>query len=202
MIIHKIIFKLSFYYNYCRAKMCILPAILAGLKVGSKTIIYKAHFTWPHQVKIGRECICENNINFRFDGIWKPGPSIVIGDNVFIGSNSEFNICNKIHIGNDVLIASGCRFIDHNHGYRSIDQLIRLQPPDSASIIVEKNVWFGANVIVLKGVKIGAGSIVAAGSVVTTNIPAMEIWGGIPAKKISRRNYEDINNNMRMSRAF
>ncbi|QRQ83255.1 hypothetical protein JQU52_03245 [Paralysiella testudinis] len=53
--------------------------------------------------------------------------------------------------------------------------------------IIEDEVWIGANVVVLRGVTIGKGSVVAAGAVVTKNIPPMEIWGGIPAKKIKAR---------------
>ncbi|WBL21658.1 acyltransferase [Zunongwangia sp. HRR-M8] len=141
-------------------------------------------------------------MNFRYDGTWRPGPSIVIEDNVYIGSNSEFNICDHINIGKDVLIASGCKFIDHNHGYHLTNQKIRLQPPDIGAIKIEDDVWLGVNVVVLKGVTIGCGAIVAAGSVVTTSIPSMEIWGGIPAKKISNRNDENLNNHMRLSGTF
>lgn len=202
MIIHKIFFKLSFYYRHWFAKLCILPAILAGLKIGKDSIVGKTFFSWPHQVSIGKNCILENYINFRYDGVWSPGPSIVIDDNVYIGANSEFNICSNIYIGKDTLIASGCKFIDHNHGYQSLTTAIRLQPPDVSPIKISGNVWLGTNVIVLKGVKIGYGAILAAGSVVTKSIPSMEIWGGVPAKKISIRNNEDINNHMRMSGTF
>lgn len=202
MIIHKIFFKLSFYYHQWLAKICILPAVLAGLKIGSDSVVGKTFFSWPHQVSIGKNCILESYINFRYDGVWNPGPSIIIDDNVYIGANSEFNICSDIHIGKDALIASGCKFIDHNHGYQSLNTPIRLQPPDVAAIRISNNVWLGTNVIVLKGVKIGYGSIVAAGSVVTKSIPSMEIWGGVPAKKISIRKDEDINNHMRMSGTF
>ena len=54
-------------------------------------------------------------------------------------------------------------------------------------IIVETDVWIGTGAIILGGVKIGSGSIIAAGSVVTKNIPSCEIWGGVPAVKIKDR---------------
>ena len=52
---------------------------------------------------------------------------------------------------------------------------------------IEDEVWIGANVVVLKGVNIGKGAIIAAGAVVTKNIPPMEIWGGVPASFIKKR---------------
>ena len=54
-------------------------------------------------------------------------------------------------------------------------------------IIINEDVWIGANAIILKGVEINKGAIIAAGSVVTNSIPSYEIWGGVPARKISER---------------
>ena len=84
------------------------------------------------------------------------------------------------------MIASGCKFIDHDHGVNLI-QLMRLQPGPEKSIDIGSNVWIGFNVIVLKGVTIHDGAIVAAGSVVTKDIGINEIWAGVPAKKIGER---------------
>ena len=53
--------------------------------------------------------------------------------------------------------------------------------------VVEDDVWIGTATIIMSGITIGKGSIVAAGSVVTKDIPACEIWGGVPAKKIRNR---------------
>jgi acetyltransferase-like isoleucine patch superfamily enzyme len=52
---------------------------------------------------------------------------------------------------------------------------------------VSNDCWLGANVIVPRGVEIGPGSIVAAGAVVTSSVPAYEIWGGVPARRIGTR---------------
>jgi acetyltransferase-like isoleucine patch superfamily enzyme len=157
-----------------------------GMKVGRGTSLPVLHTTWPHQVIIGADCQLEANIIFKYDGIWSKGPSIRIGDNVFIGSGCEFNINTGITIGRDANIASGCKFIDHDHG-SVLGIRIGAQPSVRAPIEIAQDVWLGVNVVVLKGVTIGAGAIVAAGAVVNKSIPENQIWGGIPAKFIKTR---------------
>lgn len=159
---------------------------LAGMKIGSNTLIPKLHITWPHRVLLGNNCQLEENIYFKHDGVWGKGFSIVIDDNVFIGSNCEFNITERIEIGKDSKIASGCRFIDHNHSTERIPKKER-QIDSSQKIKLHEDVWLGVNVVVLMGVEIGKSAIVAAGAVVTKSIPENEIWAGVPAKKIGER---------------
>ena len=114
------------------------------------------------------------------------GPAIVLKDRVFIGLGCEFNIDHGVKIGSDSLIASGCRFVDHDHGMK-IGVPMREQKSWGKSITIGDDVWLGCNVVVLSGVSIGDGAIVAAGAVVTKSILPMEIWGGVPAKKIGDR---------------
>ena len=161
--------------------------VINGMKIGKGTRLSKCNVTWPHQVSIGNYCTIENNIFFKYDGIWKVGPSIIIKDNVFVGNNCEFNITTKLTIENDCLIASGCKFIDHNHNFSSVTKLIRKQVSTNKPIHIGPNVWLGYNVVVLMGVEIGEGAVVAAGSIVVKSIPSFEIWGGVPAKKIKNR---------------
>jgi acetyltransferase-like isoleucine patch superfamily enzyme len=156
------------------------------MKVGSKTLIPKVYITWPQQIAIGKNCTLEQNIYFKFDGIWKPGPSIVIGNHVFVGFGCEFNIRASIVVGDHSLIASGCKFIDHDHGIQQ-GELMRKQHGPEQPIEIGSDVWLGCNIVVLKGVNIGDGAVVAAGAVVTKSIPRNEIWGGVPAKKIGDR---------------
>ena len=159
-----------------------------GMKIGAGTLLPKVYATWPHQVSLGKSCVLEHDLYFKFDGIYAPGPSILIGDRVFLGFGCEFNARRRIEIGADCLIASGCKFIDHDHGTVRGDIPMRAQTTGAeAEIVLEEDVWLGVNVVVLKGVRIGRGAIVAAGAVVTTSIASHEIWGGIPAKKIGER---------------
>ncbi len=160
---------------------------IQGMQVGKGTVLPAMKITWPHKVKLGDNCKLEHDVYFKFDGFWKKGISINIGNNVFIGCGCEFNITESIIVGNDCLIGSGCRFVDHNHGIVT-GMLMREQDGSGQSIIIGNDVWLGANVIVLKGVTIGDGAIVGAGAVVTKSIPAYEIWAGLPAKKRGERN--------------
>ena len=160
---------------------------ILGMKSGNGTVLRGIKINWPHQVSLGNKCILEHGITIKFDRPWQSGPSILIGDRVFIGNACEFNITKGIEIGNDTNIASGCRFVDHNHGTRH-GKLIGDQVCPEEKILIGSGVWLGCNVIVLKGVVIGEGAVVAAGAVVTKSILPNEIWAGVPARKISARN--------------
>lgn len=157
-----------------------------GMQVSRGTLIPPMLVTWPHQIRIGYNCKLEPDIYFKYDGIWQSGPSILIKDENFIGRGCEFNIKKGIQIGNNCLIGSGCKFIDHDHGI-NLYTLIKAQPCKEEIISIGDNVWLGTNVIILKGVRINNGAVVAAGAVVNTSIPTNEIWAGVPAKKIGSR---------------
>jgi acetyltransferase-like isoleucine patch superfamily enzyme len=108
---------------------------------------------------------------------------MVFGDRVFIGRGTEFNIRDRLQVGDDCLIASGCTFIDGDHG-RVPGVPMNAQAPVTAPIVLERNVWIGAQCVILKGVTIGEGSVVGAGSVVTKSVPPGETWAGVPAKRL------------------
>ncbi|WP_083904908.1 acyltransferase [Rhodopirellula sp. SWK7] len=158
-----------------------------GASIGQGTTIHFQIFcTWPHQLNFGTHCVIQHQVFFNYDHYWTEGPSLNFGDRVFIGWGSEFNIRGKLTIGNDCLIASGVKMIDHDHG-TTVGQLMREQENRTRPIEVGDDVWIGANAIILKGVCIGDGAIVAAGAVVTKSIAPNEIWAGTPAKRIGKR---------------
>ena len=132
-------------------------------------------------------------------------PIITIGE----GTYGEVNILsykNKeegLEIGNYVSIASNVWFIlGGNHqmntysNYPIASMFIDLCPEKDAQtkgkIIIEDEVWIGANVTILSGIKIGKGAIIAAGSVVTKDVPSYSIIGGNPAKIIRYRNNKEL----------
>ena len=89
---------------------------------------------------------------------------------------------NGIEIHKDVLWASGVKLISSNHDLKNLNVHNKSKP-----IVINKNVWIGANVIILPSIEIGEFSIIGAGSVVTKNIPSFTINGGNPAKILSYR---------------
>ncbi|RZK45096.1 MAG: acyltransferase [Hymenobacter sp.] len=111
---------------------------------------------------------------------------MTIGNEAFIGASCEFNITEGIAIGDNALIASGCRFVDHDHGMQ-LGSPMRTQLGSHGAIKLGNDVWLGCNVVVLKGVEIGDGAVVAAGAIVTKSILPNEIWAGVPARKIGQR---------------
>jgi acetyltransferase-like isoleucine patch superfamily enzyme len=87
----------------------------------------------------------------------------------------------KVSVGDHTVIAPGCFITDHNHGIdagRRVDQ----QPCIAKPVTIGRDVWLGAKVIVLAGVKIGDGAVVAANAVVTQNVPPLAVVAGTPAK--------------------
>ena len=160
---------------------------LLGMHVGPGTILPRIEVTWPHQVSLGARCKLESGVRFKFDGPWRDGPRIVIGDDSWLGADCEFNIHERITIGRHAMIAAGCRFVDSAHGFADRSVPMIRQRGENATITIEEDVWIGAQVVVLKGVTISRGAIIGAGAVVTKSIPAFEIWAGVPAKKIGAR---------------
>lgn len=156
---------------------------LRGARIGRGTHLPRCRMVWPHQVSIGRDCVLQQDVFFNYDRYWTPGPSIILGERVFVGTGVEFNCYSRIEIGNDTLIAAGTRMIDHDHGMAP-ESLIARQEQVAAPIRIGNGVWIGANVVILKGVCIGDGAVVGAGAVVTRSIPAGSVWGGIPARPI------------------
>ncbi|MEY2793958.1 MAG: hypothetical protein RJA76_1950 [Bacteroidota bacterium] len=108
----------------------------------------------------------------------------------------------KLKIGNFVSIAPGAWFIlGNNHQTQTLttypiwSRFVAYNPMDATSkgpIIVEDEVWIGTNALILSGVTIGKGAIVAAGAVVTKDVPAYSVVGGNPAKVIKYRFKEEI----------
>ena len=113
------------------------------------------------------------------------GNNLIIGDNCQI---NEFVRLDNVKIGNNVMIAREVVFLGKTHNNSSLDIPMSAQGfSDHFYSNVENDVWIGLRSIVLPGLDIGEGAIIGAGSVVTKNIPAYTVWGGVPAKFIKSR---------------
>ena len=113
--------------------------------------------------------------------------SIFIGTNGFIGPYCVMHGNGGLYIGNYVLIAAHTCIATVNHGITDLDVPIKYQEGSYAPVVIEDDVWIGLNATILLGVRIGRGAVVAAGAVVTRNVPAFTVVGGVPAKVIRAR---------------
>lgn len=127
------------------------------------------------------------------------GVIVDFGDNIYIGNNVSINYrcmliaCNRITIGNDVLIAPGVQINTASHPVEMDDRLSPDWDPQSGAyrwrtyakpITIGNGCWIGANATIIAGVTIGDGAVVAAGAVVTRDVAPGTMVGGVPAKVI------------------
>ena len=108
------------------------------------------------------------------------GKNITLGKNVFINADCKFQDQGGIYVGDGVLIGHGVVLATLNHDMAP-EKRQMLHP---APIYIGKNVWIGANATITSGVTIGDNAVIAAGAVVTKDIPADVVAGGVPARVI------------------
>jgi maltose O-acetyltransferase len=113
-----------------------------------------------------------------------PGATLSIGEGAFINYGTSIAATERVEIGPRCNIGTHCILMDND--FHRIEPERRDERPESRPIVLEENVWLGARVVVLRGVRIGAGSAVAAGSVVTRDIPPRSLAAGVPATIIRK----------------
>ena len=112
----------------------------------------------------------------------------VIGRDCFLGPNVKlYCYYEKIILGDGVIIAEGTKIISHNHLYTNLDIPIKDQGYEAKKIVIHDGVWIGLDAKILAGVEIGEGAIISAGAVVTKDVAAFTIVGGVPARVINTR---------------
>jgi acetyltransferase-like isoleucine patch superfamily enzyme len=112
---------------------------------------------------------------------------ISVGNNCSINEFVWMDGAGYIEIGNNVRIAHRTSIISGNHNFNDLNIIIKNQGATIGKIVIEDNVWIGANVIILAGVTISTGAVIAAGAVVTKDVPPNAVAGGVPAKIIRSR---------------
>jgi acetyltransferase-like isoleucine patch superfamily enzyme len=134
-------------------------------------------------LKIGDNCLFHEGVNIL---LTLPNPKLLIGHWVFIGKDTIIASKNNIEIGDYTIFAPRCYIIDHEHGFDLADIILN-QNSNLKQVIIGKDCYFGTGCVITAGVKIGDGAIIGANSVVVTDIPDNQIWGGAPARYIRDR---------------
>jgi len=169
------------------------------------TVTGKIYFKSPRNISLGRGVLlkrsCELLANSKSKSIEIGsfseihefvilrtfGGSISIGQKCSINRFSQILGAGDVTIGDMVRIGPSVIIVSSNHIFKNksipiVDQGIELK-----KVIIEDDVWIGANVSVMAGVTIGKGAVVAAGAVVNKNVSSYTIVGGVPAKEIGKR---------------
>ena len=130
-------------------------------------------------IKIGKGCKIQRNVYFG------NGKGVEIGNHCQINDNVRLD---NIKIGNNIMIARDCIFLGKMHEHNDINMPMNIQGAKiSFPTILEDDIWIGARVIVMPGIKISKGCIIGAGAVLTKDTVEYGIYGGIPAKLIKFR---------------
>lgn len=170
------------FVTLCRFRARLL--VFRGAKIGIKTDIGpQSRFTKPWLLTMGAHVKLEESVLIK---IVSKEATCQIGDHVFVGKGVELNVLKSVRIGSHVLLAPGVFIIDHNHQIKA-EKRIDQQDCVADEVVIENDVWIGANAIILPGVTVGRGSVVAAGSVVSKDVPEMSVVSGVPAKLLKAR---------------
>lgn len=120
--------------------------------------------------------------------------NISLGNEVYIGINAKFWCTESaINIGHHVTFGPNVSIIAGNHSSHIVGKWITdyeisdKRPEDDKPVIIDNDIWVGANVLILNGVHINRGAIVGGGSLVTKEVPPYAIVGGVPAKVLKWR---------------
>lgn len=152
--------------------------------IGSSFVYYlHEHVTWRYKMNYGE------NIRVHSTASIRNPQNITVGKN----SHINYNCCiwcgenSHITLGDNLLMGPNVKMFSTNHG-TSKSQPMTFQEYNEADIVIGNDCWLGANVVILKGVTIPDGCVVAAGAVVSKPLTEpYTIYGGIPAKPISKR---------------
>ncbi len=162
-----------------------------SLQIGPKCFIDDYVTIYTHPKGRGRVHLAENVHIYRWSMVelGEGEGSLKIGRNTYIQSGCVLNaFVSSIIIGANCMIAPRCAFMPYQHSFADTSRPMREQGFTSkGNIVLEDDVWLGANVTVTDGVTIGQGAIVGAGAVVTKDIPAYAIAGGVPARVLRYR---------------
>lgn len=163
----------------------IIRATSSRIILGNSVSIFE-----NYRIEVGKGAVITlgNDVHFREGArlFAAEGACIEIGERCYFNHDVSIVAVDKITIGPNSIFGPACYLADNNHGVRK-NLLIRDQPQTARPLELGADVWMGVGATVLMGAHIGDGVVIAARAVVTKQVPAYEIWGGIPAKRIGER---------------
>ena len=127
-----------------------------------------------------RFCLGDYSVVESFACINNAVGDVMIGDHTRIGLHNT--IIGPVSIGNHVNLAQGITVTALNHNFEDTEKRIDEQGVSTTPVVIDDDVWIGANAVILPGVHIGNHCVVAAGAVVTKDVPPHSLVGGVPAK--------------------
>ncbi len=170
------------------------PALRGQFKKFGKSWIQSplGVFKNPQYISIGDNVCLEPHVTIEAADYYevcdqRVTPSMEIGDGTHIRSHATFYCANSIKIGRNVLIGQYVMLSDLTHRYEDLDKPIKVQPiTDNGWIVIEDDCFIGHGAMILPNVRIGKHSVVGAGAVVRTDVPAYSVVAGNPAKIVRR----------------
>jgi acetyltransferase-like isoleucine patch superfamily enzyme len=168
----------------------IFNLLKGSLKNTRLRISENVRITNKDRVQIGNNVTIGKNVDiFPVGGAY---PSkVIIGNNVNIGDYNRFASCDCVEIGDDVLFAAYVHITDHSHEFKDINKPVVKQGVFSKGPVnIGNGSWLGYRSEVLSGVTIGEHCVIAAGAIVTKDVPPYSVAAGIPAKVIKRYDFD------------
>lgn len=135
-----------------------------------------------HRMRMGYNVVLDHQLQLSTSS----SGELILGNNVLISRRTIIAAQLRVIIGDNTWFGPDCYISDANHGTKR-GILIFEQPTIAHAIRIGNDVWLGAKCVVLSGVTIGDGAVIAAGSVVTRDVPAFTVVGGVPARVIKAR---------------
>jgi acetyltransferase-like isoleucine patch superfamily enzyme len=168
-----------------RARVCReLEARAPGVKLHRSVEVRS-----PDRLTLGPHVHVDRGVLLHCGGMaWSvPDAGIALGEHCYVGPNCVLFGGGGIELHAAVLVAPGVVIASHQHTFELAGIDIREQPLDFGRVVIERDVWIGANATILPGVRIGTGTVVGAGAVVSRDLPARVLALGVPARPVRNR---------------
>lgn len=151
------------------------------------TGIFVHFITGQGRIDIGDDVTIDGKIGIAFPARFADRPVLRIGNHVFIGHGCSFTVANAITIGDHCYIAGDVAVLNSPGHPLDPEKRAAGLPPDYAEVrpvVISNNVWIAQRAIIMPGVTIGEGSVVAAGAIVTRDVPPCTLVAGAPARVV------------------